>query len=226
MPDFTKDSKKALQNENTFASVCMKALFCLFDNDWLNWEPESIWIELNHQGIDVPVGNRAQIMAGRSLLTTGRFWYDAHAFEATCLAFNNEESIFSGLDDAPVMAINWAVYEADLIHKAYENETLEYDREPIGYTAVQLYREGFVIAPPLLNMAESQLLGMLPKEAKELANTIREAWAAAPRGQALVDAAYPETPEGVQLVRLASVQVYFDERLKEYEKQIVPFKNC
>lgn len=202
----------------------MHAVFRLFSNAWLNWEPETIWLELNHLGVDVPLGNRQQIMAARSLLTTGRFWYDANAFEVACIAFNNETPTYFGLEDVPVVFINWAVFEANLIHHEFLHSTLEFDREPICYTAIQLYREGFVIAPAMLEMAQSELTKRLPKEASKLANTVREAWAAAPRGTALSDAAYPETPAGVQLARLAVVQTHFETQLRLREKQLIPFK--
>jgi hypothetical protein len=224
--DVARTAKAALRVEETCASACLRALRCLFDTQWLSWEPETVWLELHHMGVDVPVGNRNQIMAGRSLITTGRFWYDATAFEAACIAFNNDEPTFFGIEDAPVAYINWAVYEADRIHKDFENEVLEFDREPIAYTAVQLYREGFVIAPEHLEMAQEELNKALPTEVKALQKLVREGWATAPRGQALLDAAFPETPAGVQLARLAAVQLHFDRRLRILEEQILPFKSC
>jgi hypothetical protein len=199
-------------------------MFNLFDNSWLNWEPETLWLELSRQGVSVGPGNRSQIMAARNLLNSGNFWYDAQAFEATAIAFNNDSPTYSGAENAPVCYINWAVFEANLIHQEYEQEVLEFDREPISYTAIQLYREGFVIPPPMLEMAAPELCKMLPKDAKTLATTVRVAWADAPKSDKLKTAAYPETPEGVQLLRLAAVQVYFDERLQLREQQLAPLK--
>jgi len=216
----------ALRDDTSCASACLHALTHLFERNWLNWEPETLWIELKHLGLDVPVLNRSQIMAGRSLITTGRFWYDANAFEVACIAFNQQIPTYFGAEDAPVVYINWAVFEADLIHRDFEHESLDFDREPICYTAVQLYREGFVIAPPMLEMAQAELTKRLPKEAGALAATVREAWAAAPRGEALSNAAYPETPAGVQLARLAVVQLYFEKRLRLREQQLAPLKNA
>lgn len=226
MANFAQNAKDALRLEESCTSACLYAMQCLFDNNWLLWEPETLWLELKHQHVDVPKGNRQQIMAGRSLITTGRFWYDANAFEIACLAFCNEEPTFFGAEDAPVMCINWAVFEADLIHRDFTKEILEFDREPISYTAVQLYREGFVIPPPMLEMAREELEKRLPKETSKLAATIREAWAAAPKGEALLNAAYPETPEGVQLARLASVQLFFEQRMRLREQQLAPLKGC
>lgn len=214
----------ALQDERSCASTCLYAMTYLFERQWLNWEPETLWLEVKHLGLDVPVLNRGKVMAGRSLITTGRFWYDASAFETACITFNCCIPTFFGVEDAPVVYINWAVFEADLIHRDFEHEVLEFDREPISYIALQLYREGFVIAPPMLERAQAELTKRLPKETAGLATTIREAWAAAPRGEALLNAAFPETCEGVQLARLAAVQVYFDDRLKLRETQLAPLR--
>jgi hypothetical protein len=197
---------------------------CLFERQWLNWEPETLWLEIKHLGLDVPVRNRGKIMAGRSLITTGRFWYDASAFEVACISLNCCIPTFFGAEDAPVAYINWAVFEADRIHRDFELESLDFDREPVGYMAIQLCREGFVIAPAQLETAQAELTRRLPKETSKLAATVREAWAAAPRGSDLLDAAFPETPAGVQLARLASVQSYFDTRSQLREKQLATFK--
>jgi len=220
MPKLVTASKAALRDEDTVASACVRAMFNLFDNQWLNWEPETLWIELSRQGVSVDTGNRSQIMAARNILNTGNFWYDAQAFEATAIAFNNDNPTYHGIEEAPICYINWTVFEANLLHQEYEHEILEFDREPISYIAVQLYREGFVIPPPMLEMAADELCQMLPSASKTLVKTIRQAWAAAPKSDKLKTAAYPETPEGVQLHRLAAVQVYFDDRLQLRSKQL------
>lgn len=216
-------AKAAVRDADTGAYPCMRCLDELLGPTWLSWEPETLWLELDRQGVSVPISNREQIMAGRSLITTGRFWYDALAFEKTCIAFNNEEATHFGLEDAPVAYIAWAVDEATMINRHYENEeSLEFDREPTQYIAVQLYREGFVITPDNLKWVTTALHNQFKKfeEIRKLERTIKEAWAAAPRGEALADAAFPETPEGVQLARLAAVHLYYLQRSKEQARQL------
>jgi hypothetical protein len=219
------NAKKALADENTGATPCMLALDALLEPTWFAWEPETIWLELKHKKVDVPISNREQILAGRSLLTTGRYWYDAHAFERTAIAFNNEEATDAGLEDAPVHFICWAVTEATQIYRHYQGqETLEFDREPEMYIAVQLQREGFIIPPDQIKWVEPYLDGLfsIPQQAKrkELKQLVREGWAAAPRGEQLLDSAFPETPAGVQLARLAAVHVYCLNRSKEQARQL------
>ena len=219
--------KAALRDAQTCASACMYAMDELLGSTWMNWEPETLWLSLSRMRVSVPIGNREQIMAARSLITTGRFYYDMHAFEKTCMSFNNEEGNYEALDDAPVMYISWTVTEAEMIHRFYENgETLELDREPVGYTAIQLHRAGFVQAPTPLGWAQKELdkHNACDAACKKLQADVREAWAAAPRGKDLLDAAFPETPAGVQLARLAAVHVYHEKRRKEREQQLAKLK--
>lgn len=214
-------AKQALAKDATGASACLYGIEALLGTQWMVWEPQTLWIELSKQGIDISEGNRSQIMAARALISTQRFWYDANVFEKTCTAFNNEEIQADALEDAPVAYITWAVWEAEEILKHHElSHDVEFDREPIEYTGVQLFREGFVIPPPGLSWASAALDKHYPSERKELQSKIRKAWAAAPSSDKLKDAAYPETLEGVQLARLAAVQRYFDARKKSYLKDL------
>lgn len=217
-----KAAKSILREEESCATACMYSMDKLLGSTWMPWEPETLWLTLDRMRVTVPVGNREQILAARSLITTGRFYYDMHAFEKTGMAFNNEEGNYDSLDAPPVMYLAWAVTEADMIHKKYEGDSLVLDREPREYTAIQLHREGFIVPPSQLDWAQSLLTGHNANDAqaKKLQQEITTGWAAAPRGKTLLDAAYPETPAGVQLARLAVVQIYCDRRRAEREKQL------
>lgn len=213
-------AKALLRSEEATASACYKALDILLGSGWLSWEPESIWLDLNQDYIDVPVVNREKIMAARSLITTGRFWFDAQAFEKTAISFNNELNTHFGVEDAPVMFIHWAVFESDLLHKEVEGMTLEFDREPIKYTAIQLHREGFLIAPEMLSRAEPDLFKLNKAHDAELSKKIRQLWATVPPEEDLTGVRFTETIIGVQLARLAMVHVHFNKMLQTRKKQL------
>lgn len=215
-------AKAALRNEDSHAFTCLLAVKALLSDSWLAWEPESIWLELQHLKVNVPLSNREQILAGRSLITTGRFWYDMHAFERTCIAFNNEEPTNLGIEDAPVAYICWAVKEADDIYRHFENgEVIELDREPMLYSVIQMFREGFALAPAPLQWVQRYLNDRHAKDADTLTQEVKEGWAAAPKDLSkLKKAAFPETPAGVQLARLAAVHIHTQERTREREQQL------
>lgn len=203
--------KKVLEDNDSTASACMLALDAGLGDGWEVWEPETVWLELSRRGISVPNGNRDQILAARSLIINGRFFTDALVFEKTIVAFNNEEINADSLEDAPVAYLDWGVYEAKLLYEDFVGETtVSFDREPVGYTAVQLYNEGFVLAPDHLTFAQDALDKLYPKETSDLKKQVKKLWADFPRN-GLEDVDFPETELGVQLAKLASVYVYVEQ---------------
>jgi hypothetical protein len=204
-------AKRLLKDNDSCAFSCMRAADALLTDAWFNWEPETVWVELHGMGVDVPVGNRDQLLAGRSIVTTGRFIYDAVVFDKTAISFNNEYSNFDGLEDAPVEYIAWANEEAYRIHLHYTGSNFEYDREPVAFTAVQLQQQGYVYAPEQLHWAQAALDKYYPESVKELKKRVATAWSEISKAD-LKDHPYPETALGVQLAKLAAVQLHFNEK--------------
>lgn len=206
------NAKQLLRNEETLATSCFCAVDLLLPNSWRIWEPETVWLELDHLNVDIPESNRAQVMAIRTLLNTDRFWYDAPIFAKICNTLNNEDINYDAMEDVPVAYIAWAIKEVKALLQGFDPAVIpEFDREPVGYTAIQLFREGFVVAPDLLSWAQPSLDNYYPKETEDLRQKVQTNWAAASKHD-VKDAAYPETPIGVQFAKLASVQVYVNDR--------------
>ena len=203
-------AKRILRDNDSCAFACMRAADVLLSDAWFIWEPETIWLDLHgHHGVDVPVGNRDQIMAGRSIVTTGRFSYDAIVFDKTCTSLNNEYINHSALEDSPVEYIAWANEEIYRIYQHYTGSNFEYDREPVAFTGVQLYRQGFVKAPDQLHWAQDSLDKHYQEVPHELKKRVSMAWSEISK-EDLADHPYPETPLGVQLAKLAAVQIHFN----------------
>lgn len=204
-------AKKLLKDNDSCAFSCMRACDILLSASWFSWEPETCWIELHNLGVDVPVGNRDQILAGRSLVVTGRMLYDALVFDKTCVSFNNEHAQFDAHDEAPVEYIAWANEESYRIFQHYTGSNYEYDREPVAFTGVQLYRQGFVLAPEQLHWAQAALDKHYSPAPAELKKRVATAWSEISKDD-LRDHPYPETQLGVQLAKLAAVQLHFNEK--------------
>lgn len=200
----------ALSDDATVASVVCKAARKELGDGWLLWEPESIWKELAHRDIEVPEGNRQQLMAGRGLLIHGRFFYDGLVFDRTCAAFANEVLDIDGFDDTLAMHLAWGLDEARKICEIFDDPFLLMDREPCEVTATQLWQEGFVLAPKELSFAQAAL-DRRNREAGQLKREVSELWADLD-GHKLRDIPYPESAKGVQLARLASVELFLEER--------------
>jgi hypothetical protein len=211
-----------LRDDATVASVVCKAAESLLDEGWRLWEPETIWLELHRKhDIDLPLGNRQQLMAGRNLLLTGRFFYDGLVFDRSCAAFANEVLDIEGFDDTHVAHLAWGVDEGKKLSELFEDPFLEFDREVIGVTALQLWEEGFVVAPQELEFAQAALDGLWPKtdEVKALRREVKELWPDV-REHPLKEIPFPETQKGVQMARLASVEVFLAERRAARAKQL------
>jgi hypothetical protein len=207
-----KDAAKVILKDNdSCAYACMRAADILLSDAWFVWEPETIWLDLHERGVDVPVGNRDQMMAGRNIVTTGRVTYDALVFDKTCIAMNNEFANFEALDDSPVEYIAWGSEEIYRIYLHYTGNNFEYDREPVAFTGVQLYRQGFVVAPDNLMWAQPDLETHYVEFPTELKKRVMLAWSSISK-EDLRDHPYPETPLGVQLAKLAAAQIHFNEK--------------
>lgn len=203
-----------MADDATVASVVCAEAQNLLGDAWLLWEPESIWKELHHKGIDVPLGNRQQLMAGRGLRVHGRFYYDGLVFDRTCAAFANEVLAIDELDETLAMHLAWGVDEAKVI----DDSPVEFDREVIATVAAQLYEEGMVLCPDELSFAQEALNALWPCDTAELRQATQKLWGEL-RTHDLKAFPFPETPKGVQAARLAAIQVFLDERRGVRDRQ-------
>lgn len=213
--------QQLLQDEHTTATGCFRATELLCGPTFRIWEPESIWLTLERQGINIPVINRDKILAAITLTVVPAFWFEVNAFENTIMAFNNIVSDYEILQEATPAQINWAVFEAELLYSQASNieETTEFDYEPINYTAIVLNRAGFILTPDLLSFAQNAL-DKLNKDGVNVDKTaLRKTWDDTKRKN-LSKRIYNDTPFDMQLARLASVQLYLQERLVQYQKDM------
>lgn len=210
-----------LADDATVASAVCKAAQAELGEGWLLWEPESIWLELKHRGIDVSEGNRAQLLAGRGLLVHGRFFYDGLVFDRTCAAFANEVMDFEGgIDDTLVMHLAWGLDEAKKICELFNDPFLLMDREPCEVAAAQLWEEGFVLAPHELSFAQPALDRRAGKHNSDLKKAVTDLWSEVRDYGSLRDFPFPENQKGVQCARLASVELFLEERRALRAKQM------
>jgi len=212
-----KIANSLLLDETALASALLVALKSALGDCW-GWEPESIWLELSRKGIDVPEGNRAKILAGITLYFTPSFYWDAGVFGKTALAFAGHPANPDMLEEATTAELAWAVREAARIVSWHGDEPHEFHHEPKAYAAVVMHREGLVLAPKELEFAQEILDGLNCKDVEEgkecpaepLRDATKKAWAAMNK-ESLATHAFPEDRAGVQLARLAAIELYLNE---------------
>jgi len=205
-----KIATSLLLDETVPASTLLVTLKNLLGDCW-GWEPESIWLELGNRNIQVPASNQAKILAGITLYFTPSFYWDAGVFEKTALAFDGHAPNPDILEEASSAELAWAVREAARIVAAHGDEPHSFMHEPAAYAAVVMHREGLVLAPEELAFAQDLLDGLNHAGAKTLKEETQKAWPAIDK-TSIAGHAFPETPHGVQLARLAAIELYLQEQ--------------
>lgn len=186
--------------------------------DFLTWEPESLWIELERQGIDIPTGNRAKLMAGMTLFLVPSFYWDAITFEKTALAFDGVMPVPDILEEARPSLMAWAVVEAAWIIKRANAATWEFGHEPRAYAGVVLHRAGFVLAPEELAFSQP-VLNRERFHTTSLLEEVKARWASVDQSR-LETLKLEETPVDVQIARLAAVALHVRERRARVERDL------
>lgn len=197
----------------------MEAVRRLVGN-YLAWEPESIWEDLDRRGIDLPVANRDKLMAAITLRLVPSFYWDAIVFEKTALAFDDRPINPEALEEASPAQLAWAVIEAETVRKLGQETPLEFQHEPRAYTGVILHRSGFVLAPEELEFAQHALNRERNCVECLLHTDVKARWREMPKNS-LANAAYPETPMGVQLANLAAVALHVKHKRELLQAQLM-----
>jgi len=172
-------ARQLLVAPTTAAVVLLSATKALL-GDFDTWEPESLWLELERRGLEVPAPNRVKLQAALTLLWVPSFYWDGVVFEKTALAFDHVVTNPDALEEATAAQLAWAVREAAWILSRQGALPHDFAHEPAAYTAVVLHREGLVEAPESLAFAQLQL-DRLNRGGDEMRPRVEASW------QALVD---------------------------------------
>ena len=207
-------ARRLLTTPTTSALALLVAAQSLLGEEFIVWEPETLWLELERRGLEVPLPNRAKLQAALALLLLPSFYWDAVVFEKTALAFDHVVPNPDALEEATAAQLAWAAMEAARIVARHGDPAREFAHEPAAYMAIVLHREGLVVAPQTLAFSQTQLDRLNGSDAAGLRERVTVAWAALDK-RALETWAFGETPVDVQLARLATVELHVREREKQ-----------
>jgi hypothetical protein len=168
-----------------------------------------------------PPLNRDKILAAHTLTMVPAFWWEVNCFQNTVLAFNNILSNPEALQEATPGQLAWGVFEAEMIF-GYADfpESPEFDREPALYTGACLHRAGYVLAPDLLRFAQDALDHFNKDKTSLEKNKVQDAWKKLQRTNLKDRKWKDDSPLDMQLARLASVNLYIEERAKQYQDDL------
>ena len=202
------EARRLLSQHGTSAVALMLATRHLV-GDFHDWEPETLWLTLDREGIEVPACNRDKLQAGIALIFVPSFYWDGVVFEKTSIAFDCYEANPDALEEASSAQLAWAVKEAEWILTQHESVPHQFEHEPRTYAAAVMHREGLVLAPERLSFAQEALDRFNVNNV--LRTRIEERWKALPK-TSLETTEFDETEEGVQLARLAAIELHVRER--------------
>lgn len=196
-------------------AVCKAADMMLGDH--LGWEPESIWVDLDRQGVTVPVEARDRLMAAIALRLVPAFYWDAMVTANTATTFDGRPAHVEILEEVSPGALAWAMVEAAWIRRRYDLQVLRPEHEPTAYVAVILDRAGFALAPEQLSFAQDALNARRPGSG--LLDDVRQRWSSIDKTQ-LANLALQENPMDVQVARLAAIELHVRSRKTSAEAEL------
>jgi hypothetical protein len=210
------DAKGVLRDPATSAVALMKAAHVVL-GDFLAWEPESIWLELERQDVDLSVENRAKLGAAVALRLVPSFYWDAIVFEKTAMAFDSSPPNPDILEEASPARLAWAVVEAAMIIRDAREAVWEFGHEPRAYAGVVLARAGYVLAPEQLSFAQTAL--DRERHHTHLLDEVKTRWSGVDKSN-LEALHLEETPVDVQIARLAVVELHVRTRRMRAEADL------
>lgn len=221
-------ARKFLQApENRCATSLYMCVRSIYGSEISDWEPETLWVTLDKDGLDLPEEARNKLECVLTLHKNPAFYWDNIVFQWTVQALNDELYDASTIQECHPAHMAWAVYEAGVIRALDPDDKSipEIDEDVQQYMAVCLKRAGYVYPPDSLKVVADNLEKMLPDSAKEFISQVKNSWAHLDK-RILRDRVFPEDPLGVQLAQLASCYEYVKDRANSMAADVLAIEKA
>ena len=219
-----KDVLKVIQGKSA-VSIFM-ALNVMYGKDFVDWESETLWLTLEHDGIVTDEYSRNKIQAAITLQHNPAFFWDGLVFSRTVQAFQDESTDPDSLSEPSAAAMACAVFESKVLRRldTAEPEVPDFDEDVQLFVAVCLHRYGLVACPVHLEFAEEALEKQWPKENAAFTHEVKAAWSDLDK-DALAHTEFPEDPLGIQLAKLSGCFLCTKERMHQMFDEIALLKS-
>ena len=214
----TEKLRGVLKDPTSPAIMLFLAARRLLGEEWIHYEPETLWTEL-----DWPIANRDKILAAQLLATYPSFYWDFRVFGHVVAAFSHQAVYPEVLPLPSPEDLAWGVFEAELILALTEDKPFvpTYSDEVEAFVGACLHHHGFVLPPENLMFCEEHLDKLLHDDAKELKAKVKDAWRTHPETN------FDDSSLGVQLARQAEVErVYMVNRLEDLRTRLTSFSQA
>lgn len=224
--DTKKRAKAILMGDDACALACIIAARELLGSQYMGWEPETIRLELDDEGVEIRDENFDALMAGITLQETSAFYWDANVFENVCVALNAESPQFNILHELAPAQIAWGVEQAQAIVEKMSDLDLpedlkpddRFDYEPVEYTVASCLHAGMITVPDELSFARERLEERTCAE-DSLVSEVKKAWSDMDHSR-LEEYPFGEDAVGVQLALMASIVVYCKDERRRLNEQL------
>lgn len=212
-----------MNSEGRTATGLYMSMRTLYGAEFLHWEPETLWLTLEHDGIILPAASRDKLLAAMTLQLNPAFYWDHIVFQNTVQALNGEHVNPDAVQECHPAHIAWAVKEAALLRglDPHGHDVPEFDEDVQLYVAVCLKRAGLLIPPDGVDTEEVVIAldKQYSPKAKNARDELRDAWHKLPKNR-LQHTEFAEDPLGVQLAQLAACHVYVELKAEEVSSEI------
>jgi len=192
-------------DDNSHPMVLYRDLTRLYDKDWLSWEPETIWSEVEEdEGLDWSVlrENKDKVMALRTAVRTDIPWNHHEVFENTALSFCG---FIPRFDIVQGLHPYQAAFAIDVLNRIHPG--LDFNDEVLGYVAANLAYDGLMFAPEELFGPVQESLNLVSRNDPELRDEIEAAWDS---GREAEEAQIDASPVEYHLDRLHAIKDFID----------------
>lgn len=201
----SRDAAAALLGLSEVSPAVAREAAMVLLGDYDAWEPESVWLSLERDGVTLGEGVQDKLSAAQALVVCASFYYDPVVFFRTVVAFSGHGTHPDALEEPDVAELCYAVEQAGEVLRNAGRDVPEWGSSPPAYAAVLLHRAGFVLPPSTLAFA-GDAAPHLPGE-ESLRSEVRAEWHRVSDAADLAHHEYAETPVGVQVARLAGVEL-------------------
>ena len=163
--------KELFMSDQAFGTSLLIAAMDEFGQEFLEWEPETIELELRTLFKAVPLtGSLDRLNAAASLLTSNMFFTSLTAFNAICSTLSFDEPVDGEFYPASLREVVWGLTEARLLLGPEGSPESGFGRNVRLYTGKLLEGEGILDPPEIMGFAQltrldrpdNQLIADLP----------------------------------------------------------------
>lgn len=186
--------------------------------EWIDWEPETIWCDIDDMYSDLPKGQpkfppefKDIVMAIKLCIMNNMAWEQWNAFSQVVMAFNNIPPSFNSYLKPTLAQVAYAVY---VMNKIKVNK---FSDEVASFVACVAKDDGMIALPCGLEFAQETLELLNPHIRSKMVAT-KEAW-----GYCIVKGSLPSTINddnfiAIQCAKLMAIDKYVKQKISIHKE--------